>query len=282
MPAVRAGLGLWESSLIDRGVHPLAGRVAVVTGGSSGIGRAVAEALVARGVHMTLVGQTPARLQAAFDAARACATGQAEIMPLALDVRREAHMRQMAEETIHRFGRIDLLVAAAGVTRNPKSNHLMPYPAAQTSTSDWDAIVETNLRGTFLSNRAVVPIMIQQQTGTIINVSSSPAGYRGQAFAAAYCASKFGVRGLSQALAEEVGPRGIRVEAIFPDAIDTPMLERSTLANRLGDPLPPGRVADLVMMLWTLPPDVSVTEAVLMPARRPPTDQPNRRGHGRG
>jgi NAD(P)-dependent dehydrogenase (short-subunit alcohol dehydrogenase family) len=261
---------------------PLAGRVAVVTGGSSGIGRAVAEALVDNGVHVTLVGQTPERVQAASDSLRACAKAPAEILPLALDVRQEAHMQRMAAETIRRFGRVDLLVAAAGVTRQPKSSHLLPYPVAQTPTTEWDAIVETNLRGTFLSNRAVLPTMIQQRTGTIINVSSSPAGYRGQAFAAAYCASKFGVRGLSEALAEEVSSQGIRVHAIFPDVTDTPMLDRSTLSNRLGDPMPPKRVADLILMLWTLPSDASVVEPVLMPARRPPSDHANRHRSGGG
>lgn len=260
----------------------ISGRVAVVTGGSSGIGRAVAEALVENGVHVTIVGQTPERVEAASDSLRACAKAPAEIVPLALDVRQEAHMDRMAAETIGRFGRVDLLVAAAGVTRQPKSSHLMPYPVAQTPIAEWDAIVETNLRGTFLANRAVLPTMIQQRTGTIINVSSSPAGYRGQAFAAAYCASKFGVRGLSEALAEEVSSQGIRVHAIFPDVTDTPMLDRSTLSNRLGDPMPPKRVADLVLMLWTLPSDTAVVEPVLMPARRPPSDHANRHRPGGG
>src|SRR5215207_7330506 len=108
----------------------VAGRVAVITGGSSGIGRAVAEALVANGAHVTLVGQNPSRLKAAVDGASACAKAPAEVLPLALDVRREADMQRMADETMRRFGRIDLLVAAAGVTRDPRSNHLMPYPVA--------------------------------------------------------------------------------------------------------------------------------------------------------
>ena len=251
------------------GAQPRSGRVAVVTGGSSGIGRAVAEALVENGVHVTLVAQTPERLHATSDSLRARATAPAEVLSLALDVRQEADMKRMAAETLGRFGRIDLLVAAAGIARQPKSNHLMPYPAAQTPIAEWDAILETNLRGTFLSNRAVLPAMRQQGGGTIINVSSSPAGYQGQAFAAAYSASKFGVRGLSQSLADEVAPEGIHVHTIFPDVIATPMLDRTTLANRLGDPLPPKRVADLVMMLWTLPPDATVNEPILMPAHRP-------------
>jgi NAD(P)-dependent dehydrogenase (short-subunit alcohol dehydrogenase family) len=270
------------SSATPPGVHALAARVAVVTGGSSGIGRAVAHALVEGGVHVALVGQSPERLQTATDALRASARATAEVLPLLLNVRSEVDMRRMADETMERFGRVDLLVAAAGVTRDPKASHLLPYPVAQTPTAEWDAVVETNLRGTFLSNRAVLPAMMQQRSGTIINVGSSEGGYRGQPFAAAYCASKFGVRGLSQALAEEVACYGIRVAVISPDAIDTPMLDRSTVANRLGDPLPPRRVADLVMIMWTLPSDVSLVEPVLTPARRPVSDSARRRGDERG
>jgi NAD(P)-dependent dehydrogenase (short-subunit alcohol dehydrogenase family) len=261
---------------VQRPVPP-EGRVAIVTGGSSGIGRAVAQALVEAGVRVTVVGTTPERLQATTERLRDAAGGDTNVLPLMLDVREETQMARMVEETLGRFGQVDLLVAAAGITRAPKSTKLMPYPVAQLPMVEWESIVATNLRGTFLANRAVLPTMINQRNGTIINVSSSPAGYQGQPFAAAYCASKFGVRGLTQALAEEVLAFGIRVEAIFPDAIDTPMLDRSTLANRLGDPLPPSRVADLVMMMWTLPQDVSVAEPVLMPARRPSCDAPARR-----
>jgi len=266
-----------EGSVPSRGDQLLPGRVAVVTGGSSGIGRAVAAKLLEHGVHVALVGRTPDRVEAAVAALRASVRPPAEILPLTLDVRREDHVQRMADETINRFGRVDLLVAAAGVARGASSVHVLPYPVVQTTASDWDAVVETNLRGTFLTNRAVLPMMIQQRAGTIVNVSSSPGGYRGQAFAAAYCASKFGVRGLTEALASEVADQGIRVHAILPDAIDTPMLDRSTLANRLGSPLPPERVADLVFMLWTLPSDTCVVEPVLMPARRPAADEINRR-----
>jgi NAD(P)-dependent dehydrogenase (short-subunit alcohol dehydrogenase family) len=263
-------------------LRPLSGRVAIVTGGSSGIGRAVAEALVEHGVHVILVGQTPERVQAVSAALRACATPPAQIVDLALDVRQAAHMERMVEETLRRFGRVDLLVHAAGITRQPRSGHMLPYPVVQTPTAEWDAIIDTNLRGTFLANHAVLPAMLGERSGTIVNVASSPAGYRGQAFAAAYCASKFGVRGLSQSLAAEVADAGIRVHAIFPDAIDTPMLDRSTLASRLGEPLPPRRVADLVLMMWTLPPDACVIEPILMPARRPAFNEAGRgvSGHG--
>ena len=247
----------------------VAGRVAVVTGGSSGIGRAVAGALVDLGVRVVVVGMTEERVTAAAEELRACARQPADVLPLILDVRSETDMSHMAEQTLDHFGQVDLLVAAAGVARRPGSQRLVPYPAAQLPTDEWDAILDTNLRGVFLANRAMLPSMLARGSGTIVNVSSSPGGFRGQAFAAAYCASKFGVRGLSQSLAEEVGRQGIRVHVIFPDAIDTPLLDRSTLAARLGTPLPPERVADLVISLWTQPGDSRLVEPVLLPAIRP-------------
>lgn len=252
------------------GLEPLiAGKTAVITGGSSGIGRAVAEALVDRGVRVAVVGFTERRVQAVAEELRARAAEPADVLPLTLDVRSENDMALMAERTLDHFSRIDLLVAAAGVARRPGSQRLVPYPAAQLPTDEWDAILDTNLRGVFLANHAVLPSMLANSSGAIVNVSSSPGGYRGQAFAAAYCASKFGVRGLSQALAEEVGRQGIRVHVILPDAIETPLLDRSTLAARLGTPLPPERVADLVISLWTQPDDSRLVEPVLLPAIRP-------------
>ncbi|HSO23512.1 MAG TPA: SDR family oxidoreductase [Chondromyces sp.] len=247
----------------------IAGKVAVVTGGSSGIGRAVAVALVERGVRVVVVGLTQARVSAVAGALRARSADPGDVLPLTLDVRSESDMEQMAHSVLSRFGRIDLLVAAAGVARRPGSQRLVPYPAAQLPIDEWDAILDTNLRGTFLADRAVLPTMQARGSGTIVNVSSSPGGYRGQAFAAPYCASKFGVRGLTQSLAEEVRRLGIKVHCILPDAIDTPLLDRSTLAARLGTPLAPERVAELVVSLWTEPQDSQNVEPVLLPARRP-------------
>lgn len=249
----------------------IAGRVAVVTGGSSGIGRATAGALVDLGVRVVVVGMTEKKVMAAADEFRARAPEPADVLPLVLDVRSEADMSQMAERALDQFGQVDLLVAAAGVARRPGSQRLVPYPASQLPTDEWDAILDTNVRGVFLANRAILPAMLARGSGTIVNVSSSPGGYRGQAFATAYCASKFAVRGFSQSLAEEVGRCGIGVHVILPDAIDTPLLDRSTLAARLGTPLPPERVADLVVKLWTLPGDLQFVEPVLLPSTRPAT-----------
>ncbi len=245
--------------------EPAAGSVAVVTGGSGGIGRAVAEALAGEGVHVALVGLTAERVQTAADDLNRVAGERAGVLPLVLDVREWSDMERMAQATLDRFGRIDLLVAAAGIAREPGSTRLIPSPVAHMPVSEWDAVIATNLRGVFLSNRAVLPAMIRQRSGSIINISSSPAGLQGQAYAAAYSASKFGVRGLSQSLDEEVGRLGIRVHTIFPGLVDTPMVSGTTLPDSLGAPLPPQRVADLVMTLWRLPADSRMVEPTLTP-----------------
>jgi NAD(P)-dependent dehydrogenase (short-subunit alcohol dehydrogenase family) len=164
-------------------------------------------------------------------------------------------MNEMVGGTLEQFGRVDLLVTCAGIGKGEGSVGTLPRPVSHLPTAEWDAIIDTNLKGVFLSNRAVLPVMIRQRRGQIINISSSPGGIFGQPYSAAYCASKFGVNGLSEALANEVRSYGIRVQVVFPDAIDTPLIKDSTLAARLGEPLPARRVADHILFLVTAPED---------------------------
>ena len=112
---------------------------------------------------------------------------------------------------VARFGAIDALVCAAGILRTGGQ----PRPVSDTSFDEWRTVIDVNLTGTFLSNRAVLPAMLQRSAGDIINISST-SGRQGRPFDAAYCASKFGVVGFSELLAEEVGRLGIRVQR--PDA----------------------------------------------------------------
>jgi NAD(P)-dependent dehydrogenase (short-subunit alcohol dehydrogenase family) len=132
------------------------------------------------------------------------------------------------------------------------------------AVDEWDAVIRTNLRGVFLSNRAVIPAMLRQGNGTIINIASSRGGLYGNAYAAAYCASKFGVIGLTEALAEELGPHGIRVTAVLPDVVDTPILGALGRA-KLGPSIPPERVAQLVVRLVTMPEDVQLLLPLVAP-----------------
>jgi 3-oxoacyl-[acyl-carrier protein] reductase len=242
----------------------LDGEVAIVTGGSSGIGRAVCLALAAEGARVVVVGRSPERTRETSEQLGRQA-GQTDPLWLALDVRREEETEEMARRTLSRFGRIDILVACAGVGKSPGSQRLLPYPVAQMPAEEWDAVLDTNLKGTFLSNRAVLPAMIEQRRGQIVNISSARAGVHGQPFAAAYSASKFGVRGLSEALAEEVRQYGVRVQLLLPDITDTPLLHNSTVAA--APLLSSARVAELIVYMLSLPAD-SVLERPLM-ARTP-------------
>ena len=248
----------------------LDGRVALVTGASSGIGQAACLALAAWGAAVAAVGRDKGRLRTTLDGiSKANPAGPAPL-GLTLDVRDEADMKIMLDETLERFGRVDVLVACAGTSKTRGAARLVPHPAAKLPAADWDEILDTNLKGTFLSNRAVLPHMIARRRGEILNISSSPGGVRGQAFAPAYCASKFAVTALSQSIAEEAAPYGVRVQVLFPDAIDTPLLHSSTLPEKLGRPLPPSRVADLIVYMLTLPQDTRLISPLIAPhARRP-------------
>ena len=241
--------------------RPLADRVAVVTGGSSGIGRAACVALARAGASIVAVGRSAARLEETIEQARRCG-GDGGLLSLALDVGREEDMARMAERVVERFGRIDILVASAGILRNGSG----PRTMTELTLADWNAIIRTNLRGTFLSNRAVLPAMLRRRSGDIINVSST-SGLRGFAYDAAYCASKFGIIGLSEALAEEVRRSGIRVQAICPGPAATAMWDQNLPVPPPEQTMPVERVVDLLMYILSLPRDTVLHNPVIVPFR---------------
>jgi NAD(P)-dependent dehydrogenase (short-subunit alcohol dehydrogenase family) len=237
----------------------LAGRSVIVTGASGGIGSAVTRIVAARGARVTLVDRDPAKLDALRQE-----LGGGEAQSLALDVTSEADMARMAEGALQRFGAIDALVHAAGILRTSGQ----PRPAVETSFEEWRTIVEVNLTGTFLSNRAVLPAMLAQREGDIVNISST-SGRQGRAFDAAYSASKFGVVGFSESLAEEVGRLGVRVQTVLPDAVDTPIWDQTgSAAMRPRDMLPPDRVGEFVVYLLTLSRDAYLLNPVIHPLRQ--------------
>jgi NAD(P)-dependent dehydrogenase (short-subunit alcohol dehydrogenase family) len=241
------------------------GQVAIVTGGSSGIGRASCLALARKGASVVVVGKTPSRV---FDAVAEVERAAHEncVLGLVLDVRHEEEMEEMSRRTLARFGRIDVLVASAGVGRASSSrDRLMPPPVAQMSSGEWDEVIDTNLKGVFSSNRAVLPTMIRQRRGWIINVSSSPGGLYGSPYAAAYCASKFGVLGFSESLSEEVSQFGVKVQVLLPDATDTPMLEDGGDGTVFGKTIPPGRVGDFVVHLLSMPEGTVLVNPLIAP-----------------
>ncbi|MDY7012018.1 MAG: SDR family NAD(P)-dependent oxidoreductase [Cyanobacteriota bacterium] len=238
----------------------LAGQVAIVTGGSIGIGWAVARGLAQCGATVVIVSRTAERVD------RAVRTLNQEVenssaMGLALDVSRADDLAEMADRTLERYGRIDSLIAAAGILR-PGDGAIRRLQ--QMSVAEWDEVLNVNLKGTFLSNRAVLPTMIQQRSGQIVNLSST-SGRKGYAFDSAYCASKFGVIGMSQALAEEVRSYGVRVQVVLPGAIETPIWHQNGPIPKPENVLPVERLTDLVLYLVGLPPDTVCLETVIEP-----------------
>lgn len=237
----------------------IAGKVAVVTGGASGIGRATCAALARRGARIVVVDLNREAIDetvAEIDAAGA------EVLGLCLSVADEQAMSEMARRVGERFGRIDILVACAGILRGRGCS---PRPLAEVGIDEWDQVIGTNLTGTFLSNRAVLADMIRHRSGQIINVSST-SGLKGRALDSVYSASKFGIIGLSEALAEEVRYHGIRVQVVIPDAVATPLWEQNRLPAP-PDSLAPERVAELIVFMLALPPDTVLEQGVIAPFR---------------
>ena len=167
------------------------------------------------------------------------------IIAMTSDVRSEKDMAEMVDKTVRHFGRIDILVASAGLLRMTDSR---PDLLANLRMDEFENILDTNLKGVFLSNRAVLKTMISQRSGQIINISSL-SGRRALPLDAAYCASKFAVIGFSESLAEEVRPYGIRVHTVLPGNTDTPIWHQNRILPRSANVIPVEMVADVILFL---------------------------------
>jgi 3-oxoacyl-[acyl-carrier protein] reductase len=193
-------------------------RVAIVTGASRGIGRAVAIALAREGAKIVV---NYARSSTAADeVVKEIAQAQGEAIALQADVSKAEEVDQLIEQTLNKFGRIDILVNNAGITRDTLLLRMKP--------EDWQAVIDLNLTGVFLCTRAVSKTMIKQRSGRIINISSV-AGQMGNPGQANYSAAKAGVIGFTKTIAKELASRGITVNAVAPGFIETDMT--SNLAN---------------------------------------------------
>ncbi len=198
--------------------------VAVVTGAARGIGRGIAQALAHEGAHV-VVADLPS-LQEELERTGALVEGEgAQTLLANCDVRDESQVSALVQTTLDRFGRIDILVNNAGV--------ISVAPVVAMSEEDWDRVLDVNLKGTFLCSKAVAPHMMERRAGRIVNLSSR-AGKRGSAGVAHYCASKFGVIGFTQALAHELGPFNVTVNAVCPGEVDTAMWREVLLPALAG------------------------------------------------
>lgn len=234
--------------------------VAIITGASSGIGAATARKLAARGARLSLLARSMERLAAV----QAQLPGAAEALTLSCDVREEAQIEAAIRTTLDRFGRIDVLINAAGLSLNGEVDGY--------ALADWQTVLETNLTGTFLACRAVLPAMKRQGGGQIINISSG-AGRNGIKQMAAYCAAKFGVIGFTESLALEVRNDNIRVATLLPGSVATNF---SLTARRIDAPtalrshdtgysLTAEEVAGVLLAMLEQPTQVWMSEVVLRP-----------------
>ena len=189
----------------------LAGRIALVTGASQGIGRACAVELARRGAAVALAARNEAKL-AEVAAEIEAAGGSAAAF--ALDVASEESIKAGAKAVLERFGKVEILVNNAGITRDGLMLRM--------KRADWDDVLGTNLTGAFLLTQALLGPMLRNRWGRIINLSSV-VGRAGQAGQANYAASKAGLIGLTRSMAREFASRGITVNAVAPGYIETPM-----------------------------------------------------------
>ena len=206
-------------------------RVAIVTGASRGIGRAVARRLAADGAAVVAA----ARSDGADGVAAEIRAGGGRSVGVRVDVTDPERIEAMVRTALDEYGRIDVLVNNAGIVRDRLALRMAP--------ADWDAVVATNLTGAFACARAVLRPMIKQRGGRIVNVGSV-VGRMGNAGQANYAASKAGLEGLTRALAREVASRGITVNVVAPGMIGTDMtagLDESAQAAML-EQIPMGRL----------------------------------------
>ncbi len=189
----------------------LEGRVAIITGGSRGIGRAVAQCLAEDGASVVVSGLDATRLEAATKELEGFG---APVLGVVADVARREDVERLVDQTKERFTRIDVLVNNAGITRDAL--------LVRMKDEDWDRVLDVNLRGAFLMTRAVAKIMMRQKGGRIINIAST-AGVMGSPGQANYSAAKAGLIGLTKATARELSRWSILVNAVAPGLIETDM-----------------------------------------------------------
>lgn len=191
--------------------HHLDGAHALITGGGTGIGAAIAVRLGGAGARITVVGRRPEPLQKVADGLK---TAQA----VSFDVTDEAEVEEGLASATGRFGPVDILVNNAGAAESS--------PFDRTTLDTWRAMLEVNLTGAFLLSRAVLPAMVERGWGRIVSIAST-AGLKGYAYVAAYCAAKHGVVGMTRSLALEVARKGVTVNAVCPGYTETELLAKS-------------------------------------------------------
>lgn len=192
----------------------LEGKVCMITGAASGIGKAASLLFAQEGAIVAACDVSESSLNALVEEAKDL---PGKVEPYVLDVTNREQVKEVVESIVQKYGRIDVLVNNAGITRDAL--------LVRMKEEDWDAVINVNLKGVFNVTQAVVPHMIKQRSGSIINVSSV-VGVYGNPGQTNYAASKAGVIGMTKTWAKELAGRNIRVNAVAPGFIETPMTEK--------------------------------------------------------
>ncbi|MFB9759309.1 3-ketoacyl-ACP reductase [Ectobacillus funiculus] len=229
----------------------LKGKKAIITGAGKGIGRALAVALAKEGVHVGLIARTAADLESLSHDLIHTYGIQVSIAPA--DISQRYEVEAAVNKITQELGTVDILINNAGIAQFGL--------LAEMSPEDWERIMQVNVMGTYYVTRAVLPMMMEQNSGNVINISST-AGERGFATGSAYCASKFAVLGLTESLMQEVRKHNIRVVALTPSTVNTDLARN--LGLKLGDQeymMQPEDVAELALATLKLPSRVFVKSA---------------------
>lgn len=234
-------------------------KVAIVTGAGTGIGRGIAEAFVAEGAKVALVGRRAEKLEEV-----AAGLPEGRTLCCVCDVSDRAAVNAMAGQVVSRFGAPDILVNNAGTNTNPRS-------VGDVSLEDWDRTIAVNLHGVFNCVRAVLPGMRDRKDGLIINISSIAGKRVSKLAGAAYCASKHGVVALTHSINDEESGNGVRSTAICPGEVETPILDlrvEPVSAEHRARILKPEDIAAAALFVAKLPPRACVPELLIKPAQQ--------------
>ena len=235
----------------------LAGKVAVITGGGSGVGKAVAALFLKEGAKVVIAGRDADKLNAAVTE---LGSGP-HILAVPTDVSKAEACRNLIEKATAAFGRVDILVNNAGT-------NLKARTFRELTPESWNMMMRANLDGAFYCTQAVFSQMADRKDGVIVNVVSVAGKRANPLGGAAYVAAKYGMGALGMALANEEKDSGVRVSNIYPGEIDTPILvqrPKPVTAEQRAVILKPEDVAEAVLYVTALPPHVSVPELVIKP-----------------
>ena len=233
----------------------LDGKVALVTGSSRGIGLAIARSLGRLGAKLSLCARDAGKLESAATELQ----GEGlKVVATAADVARASDIEKLVQKTGQALGAIDILVNNAGI------GYFGPFQGA--AEENWDAVLDTNLKSVFLLSKAVAPGMIERRTGHIINIASL-AGKNAFAGGAIYCASKWGLLGLTECMAEDLRQFGIRVSAVCPGSVATDFSPHAGKDTRKM--LQSEDIAHAVEVIVTQSPQSFISEILIRPTQKP-------------